>query len=128
MNPQLLFIYNADSGLYNTLTDMAHKLLSPDTYACDLCSITHGVFRERDEWRSFIESLPVESTFLHRDEFCRQYPEMNNISLPALMLKSDEGLVELLGQENIAACQTVNELSNRILERLDEKGIRLGDH
>lgn len=128
MKPQLLFVYNADSGLYNTLTDMAHKLLSPDTYACDLCSITHGVFRERDEWRSFIESLPVESTFLHRDEFYRQYPEMNKLLLPALMLQSDVGLVELLDQDSIAACQTVNELSNRILERLDKLGVRVGDH
>jgi hypothetical protein len=128
MNPQLLFVYNADSGLYNTLTDMAHKLLSPDTYACDLCSITHGVFSERDEWRSFIESLPVESAFLHRDEFHRQYPEMNKLSLPALLLQNDEGLVVLLNHGSIAACQTVNELSNRILERLDELGVRGEGH
>ena len=128
MKSQLLFVYNADSGLYNTLTDMAHKILSPETYTCSLCSITHGVFKERDEWRSIIESLPVESSFLHRDEFYRQYPEMNKLSLPALMLKSDEGLVELLDQENIAASQTLNELYNRILERLDELGIRGEDH
>jgi len=124
MKSQLLFVYNADSGLYNTLTDMAHKILSPETYACSLCSITHGVFKERDEWRSFIETLPVACTFLHRDDFHRQYPKMNNLALPVLLLQSDEGLVEILNQESIAACKSVNELSNHILERLDELGIR----
>ena len=29
----LLFVYNADSGLFNTMADIGHKLLSPETYA-----------------------------------------------------------------------------------------------
>ncbi len=29
-NP-LLFVYNADSGLFNTLGDIGHKLFSPNT-------------------------------------------------------------------------------------------------
>ena len=59
---RLIFVYNADSGLFNTLTDIAHKVLSPDTYACNLCSITHGYLKERRKWRNFIRTLdhPVE--------------------------------------------------------------------
>lgn len=122
MKSQLLFVYNADSGLYNTLTDMAHKILSPETYACSLCSITHGVFKERDEWRSFIETLPVACTFLHRDDFHQQYPEMGNLSLPTVLLQSDEGLVELMDRANIVGCDSVKDLSSMILKRLDERG------
>lgn len=122
MKSQLLFVYNADSGLYNTLTDMAHKILSPETYACSLCSITHGVFKERDEWRSFIETLRVACTFLHRDDFHQQYPEMGNLSLPTVLLQSDEGLVELMDRANIVGCDSVKDLSSMILKRLDERG------
>ena len=43
----LLFVYNADSGFFNTLADIGHKLFSPATYPCQLCAITHGVLAER---------------------------------------------------------------------------------
>ncbi len=79
----LMFVYNADSGMFNTLSDMAHKVFSPRTYSCNLCALTHSTFSMRDEWKEFIESLGVELEFLHRDEFrkrgdggeriCRQF-------------------------------------------------------
>jgi hypothetical protein len=125
MKPKLLFIYNADSGVYNTLSDMAHKLLSPETYTCSLCNITHGVFKERDEWRSFIETLPVACTFLHRDDFYQQYPEHRNLPLPALLMQKNGELVEFMDQASLAACHSVKELSSLILDRLGERGCKV---
>ena len=43
---EIQFIYNAKSGLANSIFDLAHKLISPDTYECNLCKITHGAFTE----------------------------------------------------------------------------------
>jgi len=65
----LLFVYNADSGLFNTLADIGHKLFSPETYPCPLCAITHGLLREREAWRRFVQGLGVPCEFLHRDPF-----------------------------------------------------------
>ena len=42
----LLFVYNAKSGIANVLVDISHKLLSPETYSCNLCVITHNTFIE----------------------------------------------------------------------------------
>ena len=39
---ELLFVYNADTGLFNTVADAAHKILSPSTYSCNLCKVTYG--------------------------------------------------------------------------------------
>ena len=36
MRKSIVFVYNADSGLFNMVTDTAHKMLSPDTYECNL--------------------------------------------------------------------------------------------
>jgi hypothetical protein len=72
--PRLLFVYNADSGLFNTLADIGHKIFSPATYVCRLCTLTHGYFTERREWRDFIASLDADCRFLHRDEFHQRYP------------------------------------------------------
>lgn len=87
---QLLFVYNADSDLFNTLADAAHKILSPDTYRCNLCKVTHGWFTERTQWRDFVQSLDAECRFLHRDEFHQLFPSLRTTALPAVF-RIDDG-------------------------------------
>jgi len=79
----LLFVYNADSGFFNTLADIGHKLISPATYPCQLCAITHGVLTERGAWRDFIATLDLPCEFLHRDQFLKRFPG-NGTPLPAI--------------------------------------------
>jgi hypothetical protein len=59
---QLIFVYNADSGGLNTLFDIAHKVVSPETYSCSLCMLTHGVLSERTAWKLTAETLNELST------------------------------------------------------------------
>ena len=87
--PALLFVYNADSGLFNTLADIGHKIFSPSTYQCDLCMLTHGYFRERQEWRDFVEGLPLSCRFLHRDQFRQAFPSIE-VPLPAVFLQIEQ--------------------------------------
>lgn len=117
---QLIFVYNADSGLFNTLGDIAHKLLSPQTYSCNLCAITHGYFREREQWRRYIENLPYAVTFLHRDEFRKQYPEKTE-PFPAIYRDSGQQLVQVISREEINACSSIEELQSLINEIEIEK-------
>lgn len=87
---KLLFVYNADSGLFNALTDIAHKLISPETYQCNLCNLTHGYFAARDEWIHFLQDLDAEIRFLHRDEYIKQYGQPD-AELPAIFVESADG-------------------------------------
>lgn len=32
--PSLIFVYNANSGMWNTMLDTIHKTVSPETYQC----------------------------------------------------------------------------------------------
>lgn len=82
--PELLFVYNADSGLGNALLDTLHKTLAPATYACSLCAVTYGAVRMRPEWRDFLRGLPVRSLFLHRNELRQRYPALAGQALPAV--------------------------------------------
>ncbi len=66
---KLIFVYNANSGKLNTLFDIAHKLISPGTYQCDLCSLTHGALSEKKTWKEFRERTGLDMEFLHKDEF-----------------------------------------------------------
>ncbi|HEX8427079.1 hypothetical protein [Hymenobacter sp.] len=88
---ELLFVYNADSGLANGLLDMFHKILSPKTYPCSLCGVTYGNTSMRVEWKQYIHALPVKTRFLHRDEFLTELPQLRNYPLPAAFNKSNKG-------------------------------------
>jgi len=116
-NHTLIFVYNADSGLFNTLTDIAHKVLSPKTYSCNLCSITHGLFSEKEEWREFLNKLPISLEFLHRDEYEHQYNEVSSMYPVVLERKGDEINI-LLPSSDINRCRSVKDLQSLILDVL----------
>jgi len=118
MKKSILFVYNADSGLFNILTDIAHKIFAPQTYECNLCAITYGNFAMRAEWKEFLETLDHEMEFLHRDEFSGRYPGMPP-ELPAIFLK-DGGLLEpMITAAEINACTSIADLKALITSRLN---------
>lgn len=93
----LVFVYNADSGLMAALFDSAHKLLSPSTYDCQLCALTHGLAAPREQWSAFLKTLDVPMEFLHRDEFRRRYPQLAvSTALPAIFRERAGTLTPLL--------------------------------
>ena len=111
---RLVFVYNADSGLFNTMADIGHKIFSPQTYACDLCALTHGYFSERREWRGFVESLPLPCEFLHRDEFLQAYPEQQGLRFPAVLRADANGQQLCLTPEDLANCGDLAALKQAI--------------
>ena len=46
---KLIFIYNAKSGLVNEMIDFAHKIVSPETYECNLCAISYNTFTKKKD-------------------------------------------------------------------------------
>jgi len=118
----LVFVYNADSGVFNTLSDIAHKLLSPDTYQCNLCNLTHGYFQAREEWTTFLNDLDAEIEFLHRDEFVKQHgTNVDNVDFPAIFVK-DQGELKLwIDKEVINKLTSTDDLMEMIRAALLRK-------
>lgn len=110
---QLVFVYNADSGLFNTMADIGHKIFSPSTYKCDLCALTHGYFSERKEWRGFVEGLPVHCDFLHKDEFLAQYPDVD-VQYPVIFLQTGDELKVCVTARSLADCKKLDDLQSLI--------------
>ena len=113
---KLIFVYNADSGRLNALQDSLHKLISPSTYNCRLCQLTHSFFSEKDEWRSFVDSLEVECDFLHKDEF----NAVANPILPAVFIESKDEITEFLCAEEFSGINTLPELISVLRLKLDK--------
>jgi hypothetical protein len=114
--PELVFVYNADSGLFNSMADAAHKVFAPDTYSCNLCKVTYGWLTERRAWRDFVAGLGVTCTFLHRDEFRRRWPGLE-IALPAV-LRVDAGTPRVcIDADALNACTDIDALTSLVERR-----------
>ncbi|MGI9168321.1 MAG: hypothetical protein ACR2G5_18390 [Pyrinomonadaceae bacterium] len=116
--PSLVFVYNADSGLFNALTDMAHKAFSPQTYECNLCKLTFSTFGMRKSWKGFLSTLKVPLEFLHADELKSSY-QISDVQLPAVFKKQGERLEVFLGAHEINECRTIGELMKLIRSKLN---------
>jgi hypothetical protein len=115
--PSLVFVYNADSGLFNAVTDMAHKAFSPQTYECNLCALTFSTFGMRKSWKDFLQTLERPLEFLHADELKSRY-HISNVPLPAVFQKQGEKLELFLGAKAINECGTIDDLMKLIRDKL----------
>jgi hypothetical protein len=116
-SPILVFVYNADSGVFNAVADIAHKIFSPQTYQCNLCALTHSAFRMRDDWKRFLDTLGHAVEFLHADELKSRYG-LSGVHLPAIFEKREEGLKVWLDADSINACRATDDLKRLITDRL----------
>jgi hypothetical protein len=107
--PQLIFVYAGDSGTINTLIHIAHKIISPKTYPCNLCGLIYNIVTEKKEWTHFMKNMQRPSKFLHRDEFVKKHPEMNSM-LPAVFTENGGVLTPLVEASEINRCKTTSEL------------------
>ena len=114
-SPTLVFVYNADSGFFNSLAGAAHKIFSPQTYQCNLCALTHSALGMRREWRRFLDGLGSPLEFLHADELKARYG-VADVPLPAIFKRDGENLELLAGADAINACTAMDDLKRLILE------------
>ena len=104
---KLIFVYNADSGVLSLIRDIGHKLMSPQTYDCFLCMLTHGTFREDPKWKSFRETSNIDMEFLHRDEFQRRYDRKE--AYPVI-LREASSLEVVISRDQLRHLSSVDDL------------------
>ena len=96
---RLIFVYNAKSDVFSKMFDAAHKIIHPTSYGCSLCTLTHGDFGEKQEWKDFLKVAAIEFEFMYKDEYesKEQFP---------IVLKNNE---MLLSSKEIDSFKSVDE-------------------
>ena len=120
-NKELIFIYNAKSGLVNELIDFAHKIISPETYGCNLFAITYGTFAMEKSWANYIQELPVKSVFTYKDKLIDR--KLKKSKLPAVFIREGENLNELISAYEINNINDLEDLIRILDTRLKERGM-----
>ena len=120
---ELIFIYNAKSGLVNEFLDFAHKIVSPSTYNCNLCAISYGNFTMKKKWSDYISSLPVRSTFTYKDKVSEY--GYNNIELPSIIFRNGSRSKVIISSEEINKLKKIDQLINILSDRLKDQGMSI---
>ncbi len=115
---RLILVYNARAGLAAGLFDSVHKIVSPATYPCSLCAATYGLVRMDPRWRAWLQALPVDVVFHHREDFRAAWPDHAGWPLPLAALERDSGLTLLLGAAELDALTTPDALIAALEPRL----------
>lgn len=119
MSYTLIFVYNANGDLFSKMSDFAHKILSPSTYACSLCALTYDNFGIKNEWANFLQQLNLEQGFYHKDEFIKKY-NLPDTAFPAIYIKQLFEIKIFIPPEEINACKSYKELEYLITQKIKE--------
>jgi hypothetical protein len=117
---KIIFVYNADSGLLNTMKDWTHKIVSPETYPCSLCALTYDNLGMRRPWRGFIKELGYEVEFLHRDELDEKFG-IADVPLPAAFIHQYGELNLWIKSEAMDALNSLDELQTLVTQKLAQE-------
>lgn len=114
---KLIFVYNADSSIFDQIKDAIHKSISPNSYQCNLCGLTYGAVSIKNEWKKFISKLSVKTDFLYKDEFRKNYPGLKDVQLPAVFSLNNDQLNQLISAEEINQQRTLKDLENLVMQK-----------
>lgn len=121
---RLIFVYNADSGLLGAVIDSARKLLA--IKGCALCSITHAITGEKDEWKTCKEELGVPIDYVHRDNIPSEIRPVVGNNLPCVVAKAGDRYYLLLNPSVLQRCRgSVADLKGRLLFHASVQGLQL---
>lgn len=107
---KLILVYNANTGFVNQSFNWLHKVVSPSTYLCSLCKLTHSAFGIKENWKNFIEETQIKMEFLHKDEFAEKYPSLS-VSFPWIgFIEQSNITLTIVDNKRINQLKDMNEL------------------
>lgn len=116
---RLVGVYDADGTITGELAYFVGARLG--RRHCALCDITHGLVRERDDWRRCRASLPVPFETFHRNDQPDAVRALLAGTYPAVVAETDEGWTVLLGPPDLEACSSSPEVLVAALESASDR-------
>ncbi len=83
---------------------------------CSLCSITHGLTGEKNEWRNCRAEIGVPIDYFHRDEIFGPMKQLVGDALPCVVAETGAGPRVLLTPDVLERCRgSVDDFKGRLL-------------
>lgn len=95
-------VYNADSTIWGEASYWLGARLG--VKHCSLCDITHGLFSERQDWKTCREELPFVFSTFHRNDQPDEVRRAAGGVTPIVVAQVDGEYSVLLGPTDIDTC------------------------
>lgn len=105
---ELLFVYNTNTDPISKVGDYIHKVFSPATYKCELCSLTHHNLGERRKWKTFRHRTKVNMTFHYIRQFELEFQEQ--YEYPVVLIREGEENTVFLFKEDLVHLESIDDL------------------
>jgi len=111
----LVGVYNANGTVGGELAYFIGARLG--RAHCALCDITHGLARERADWKSCRAGLRVPFETYHRNDQPEAVLAASRGVVPVVLADTDAGLIVLLDPADLSACTGSVDLFARAIEQ-----------
>jgi hypothetical protein len=120
---RLVGVYDADHTLRGELAYFVGARLG--RAHCSLCDITHGLLREKDDWKRCREGLAIPFDTFHRDDQPDDVRRAADGAAPVVVAVLDDGSSEvLLDDEQLDACDgSVDRLQSAVEQAVAARGV-----
>ncbi len=119
---RLIFIYNANSGLSSAILDSAKKLFN--LKPCGLCTITHGLVSEKQDWKNCQAKLNLPIDYFHKDDMPDSLKQIVKNQLPCILTEVSGKAIILLNDEQINSCRgDVTVLQAKLKESIEKNNL-----
>lgn len=117
---RIIFVYNAQSDSWSKSLDFAHKIISPSTYNCSLCSLTHGSFSERKKWKIFRETTSHTLIFEYKNEFLKRLENNHNhiFHFPVVVEENQGNYDILISSDELNRIESLDELIEKMKNKM----------
>ena len=119
---RLIGVYDADGTLRGELAYWVGARLGRTH--CSLCEITHGLVRERSDWKSCKEGIAVPFDTYHRNDQPTSVRSATGDTAPVVVAETTSGITVLLGSTELDACGgSVDQLIEMIEAAVLKRGL-----
>ncbi len=77
-----------------------------------MCALTHGNFKEKPEWKEFVDNTPLKLVFHHIDDFEERF--RTSYDYPVIVCEDDDQLKVIYRKEQIEKMKSTTELIDAI--------------
>lgn len=117
---ELIFVYNMDTGLMNDIRSLSLKFIRPQDHSCQLVYLTWGILGLKAEWERYLQRLPYSTYFMHRDVFVAQFPHRRFHPLPAIFIKANDSLYQIISQQDLLETTSLAQLEKLMKQKLKD--------
>jgi len=109
---EIIFVYNANSGIKAAVIDYFHKIIYPPTYPCHLCALTHSNLGQRKVWKDFVKKSDIKMRFYHIDDFEEKYKLKKEY--PVILKKEDQQISTFLNKTQLNKLKRIEDLIDKV--------------